>query len=420
MKNKYAPTNNARPTAELQEGSAVFCYLFLRQNEIDLVKERRHTAALVDCKQLILQELSPRLEVYTAENIEVRKEIHHEFVSYIWIMNSTKSDNFDQYIGDLPSHWLETFPGNLLTRVFITFDRSVQESIPQNQLKDIFGANQLIGNMVENDSARIWTDFYAKLNSEILRVHVEDFSLGPRRRGRLCQNILELENYRSMAEIAFPIAEEIVFELEEKELELAFVVKEISQVSDTDAQQKLLHQLLDLSVKSESWRSNTGHRFSATSAYKKIFEDRLISLDETKVLGYQSFSKFFNRNTMPTFRTCEAANERLNVFITRIDRAITLLSTRIRSTMEQQNNALLTSVDKQNKQQITLQETIEAFAIIAITYNGSALIKLLLDSLKTQGLVVNTSFWVSVSVPATLLGSLILMRFLRKRKQAKN
>ena len=249
---------------------------------------------------------------------------------------------------------------------------------------------------------------------------IEDFTLGPKRRGRVSQNMLELENYRSLAEIAFPIAEKIVFELESKEIELAVIVKRISQVSETDLQQGLLSKLLELSVVSENWRSETGHRFSATIAYRKIFEDRLDNLNGAEVMGYQPFSKFLNKNTMPTFRTCEAANDRLNVFIARIDRAISLLSTQIRSTMEQQNNALLASVDKQNKQQITLQETIEAFAVVAISYNSTALIKLLLESLQAQGFAINIPLLVSISIPATLIISYVSIRILRKRKSSIN
>ena len=120
---------------------------------------------------------------------------------------------------------------------------------------------------------------------------------------------------------------------------------------------------------------------------------------------------------MPTFRTCEAANDRLNVFISRIDRAISLLSTRIRSTVEQQNNALLTSVDNQNRQQIKLQQTIEAFAIIAISYNGSSLINLLLESLQKQGMPIDTAFWTTASIPLVILSSYGFMLYLRKRKR---
>jgi uncharacterized membrane-anchored protein len=408
---------NARPTPELPEGSSVFCYSFLRQNEIDIKKENAHTLALITHNSLIKIENSLRLEIYLKDNIELRKEIHHEFVSYAFLVKE-KSEIEEKEVTSnyLPLGWLNSFPGKQLAKIHISFGKGSKSKIPQSELTELFESNQLISNMVEKDSARLWTDFYGDSHNESLRVVIEDFTLGPKRRGRLSQNILELENYRSLAEISFPIAEKIVFELESKEIELASIVKRISQVTETELQQGLLSKLLELSVVSENWRSETGHRFSATMAYRKIFEDRLGNLNGSEVMGYQPFSKFLNKNTMPTFRTCEAANDRLNVFIARIDRAISLLSTQIRSTMEQQNNALLASVNKQNKQQITLQETIEAFAVVAISYNGTALIKMLLESLKAQGFLINIPLWVSISIPSTLVISYVLMRFLRKRK----
>ncbi|XPF95186.1 DUF3422 family protein [Colwellia sp. RE-S-Sl-9] len=413
MKNRVL---NARPTPEFEGGSTVFCHSFLRQNEIDIIQEKEHTAELVEYFQLAEVDVSSRLEVYCGENVDLRKEIHHEFVLYIWII-SAKGDL--EHIRNVPEHWLNSFPGKLLTQILITFNTCTPTSTFKEKLHTVFGENQLIGNMVEQDSARIWTDYYGDKQHKLFRVYIEDFSLGPKRRGRLSQNIIELENYRSVAEIAFPIAEEIVFELETKEIDLSLIVKDISEVSDTMSQQKLLHQLLDLSVISENWRSNTGHRFSATSAYKKLIEDRLQHLDETKVLGYQSFSNFLNRNTMPTFRTCEAANNRLNVFITRIDRAISLLSTRIRSTTEQQNNELLASVNDQNKQQIVLQETIEAFAVVAISYNSCALIHMFLKSLTEQGVNINIPLFMSITIPSSIAVSFLLIDFLKKRKLSK-
>ncbi len=412
---------NSRPTPELPEGGSIFCYSFLRQNEIDIEKEKAHTLALITHNNLIQIESSSRLEVYTKGHFELRKEIHHEFVSYSLIIKEVVEIEEHEITSNyLPINWLKSFPGKPLSQIHISFEQGTASKIPKSELTDLFESNQLISNMVEKDSARLWTDFYGDSHHESLRVVIEDFTLGPKRRGRVSQNILELENYRSLAEIAFPIAEKIVFELENKEIELAVIVKRISQVSETDLQQGLLSKLLELSVVSENWRSETGHRFSATIAYRKIFEDRLDNLNGAEVMGYQPFSKFLNKNTMPTFRTCEAANDRLNVFIARIDRAISLLSTQIRSTMEQQNNALLASVDKQNKQQITLQETIEAFAVVAISYNSTALIKLLLEALQAQGFTVNIPLLVSISIPATLIISYVSIRILRKRKSSIN
>jgi|GEM_PF-1548980 len=409
---------HARPVPMFSSPAFVYCHTFLRQSGVDTESERNHLSSVINHKQLTNKHCSQRLEVYVGLGVELRIETHHEFICYIWIFPDLVNEHtIELFVSDLPQDWLTGFPGRLLTQVLLSFEKSNKDEIPLKQLQRLFGSNQLIGNLVKKESARIWTDFYANTSESLLRVHVEDFSLGPRRSGRLAQYILELENYRSMAEIAFPRAEEIVYELEGKEIQLAKIIKQISLVAETDKQQKLLDQLLDMSVSSENWRSKTGHRFSATSAYKKIFEDRLEILDETMVLGYQPFSRFLTRTTMPTFRTCDAANDRLNVFITRIDRAISLLSTRIRATMEQQNNALLTSVDKQHKQQMILQETIEAFAIVAITYNCSALTNLFLESMKKQGLLVDTSFWTMLSVPTFLFIAYGVIRYLRNKKQ---
>lgn len=412
--------NNVRPTPSFVSPTHVYCHTFLRQHSVNTRAECDHLNSIIEHKTLVSEALSNKLKRYRGKNVELRVEVHNEFICYVWILSklSTDSDVLS-YIQDVPVHWLTHFPGRILTQSLLSFEKGNIEKIPFITLERLFGKNQLIGNFVENESARVWSDFHADPKNPIFRVQIDDFSLGPKRSGRLAQCLLELENYRSLSEIAFPIAEDIVFELEKKEQYLTEIIQEIPLAIDEMQQQNLLYKLLDLSSSSEQWRSKTGHRFSATSAYKNIFLDRLNTLDESTVLGYQSFSKFLSRAIMPTFRTCDAANDRLNVFITRIDRAISLLSTRIRSKVEQQNNTLLNSVDKQNKQQIILQETLEAFAIIAISYNSCALIKLFLDSLKLQGLDIDTPLWISISIPTTLLGSFLLMRFLRKRKQGK-
>jgi uncharacterized membrane-anchored protein len=418
MINNQPSIVNTRPSPELDINTRIFCYTFLRQDEIDLAKEKKHALDFMRHNNLDQQFISPRLEVYANIDMEVRIEIHHEFICYILIASENlEFAELNELFTDLPYGWLKVFPGKLLTKISVIF-QNAHDEIKLDKLTKFFGEVQLIGNSVENNAARIWTDFYDHDN-DLIKILIEDVSLGPKRRGRIFQNILELENYRSLSEIAFPIAEEIIFELELQEFKLAIIVNDISQALDTKVQQKLLDQLLDLSVISEGWRSKTGHRFSATAAYQKIFEDRLVNLDETKVLGFQSFSKFLNRNTMPTFRMCEAANDRLNIFITRIDRAISLLSTRIRSSIEQQNTDLLKSVDKQNREQITLQKTIEAFAIVAISYNASALIRLLLESINAKGITIDVALYTSISIPITIAITLIAMKYLRYKNHLK-
>lgn len=196
---------------------------------------------------------------------------------------------------------------------------------------------------------------------------------------------------------------------------MAQIIQAISTIKDTDKEQELLHQLLDLSVTSEEWRSRSSHRFSASYAYQKIFEDRLHELDESKVLGYQSIAKFLARAAMPYHRTCEAASGRLEIYISRIDRAISLLSTRIRSSIEEQNNVLLQTVNKQTKQQMVLQETVEAFSIIAISYYASSLVKYFLESMHSLGADISPYKWMGVSLPVILASTYLSMKYLRRR-----
>jgi uncharacterized membrane-anchored protein len=416
MKDTLVVKNNmlkTRPAATFCSPTSVLAYTFLRNGNSNPQKEKDHLYLVVNSLNLNLIEDSDSYLIFQREHVQLRVEIHHEFICYIWILKQT--NEIDGFIHRLPETWLSSFPDEILTQTFISFEKSTDEFHSNNTLKEVFGDYQIIGNYVENQSARIWTNFNQDNKSRLLRYHIEDITLGPRRAGRLAQNLIDIENYRNMAMIAFPIAEEITFELEEQELNLAQIIKSIAKSSDIVTEKKLLRQLLILSVVSEEWRSKSAHRFSATDAYKKIIEDRLIELEEKKVLGYQLISTFLTRATMPTFRTCEATNNRLNLYISRIDRAVSLLSTRIRISVEEQNQALLQSANTQNKQQVTLQETIETFSIVAITYYAGSLVKYLLDAIKHLGFQIDPYVWTGILLPIIFLVTLFTMRILRKR-----
>lgn len=77
------------------------------------------------------------------------------------------------------------------------------------------------------------------------------------------------------------------------------------------------------------------------------------------------------------------------------------------------------SVDKQNRQQITLQETIDAFAVFAISHNEIALFKLLLESLYDQGIDVNIAIYVSFSIPVIIVSYLYVMKYQKYRNYLK-
>lgn len=406
----------SRPTPSFSSPAQVLSHTFLLDRSAEHQDELAHLIALIDKLELSQVTTGDRIDIYQNIHVELRIEKHHEFICCIYIIKGEDRDTSATNTIKAIQQWLTRCKKKPLTQTHISFNKGNMDVIPKKQLFTIFGNNQLNASYVDNESARIWTSFYTNECTDKLQVQIEDLSLGPRRSGRLAQNLIDIENYRCLSALAFPLAQEIVFSLSEKEQQLATIVQSISEMTNTEKEQALLHQLLDLSVNSETWRSKTSHRFSASAAYQKIFDERLSELDESKVLGYQLIGNFLSRAAMPYYRTCQAGEQRLTSYILRIDRAVALLSTRIRATIEEQNNALLLTATKQNKQQMVLQETVEAFSIIAISYYASSILKYALESIHYFGFPLSPYKWVGVGLPIILGSTYVLMKYLRKRK----
>jgi uncharacterized membrane-anchored protein len=69
----------------------------------------------------------------------------------------------------------------------------------------------------------------------------------------------------------------------------------------------------------------------------------------------------------PAISSCKSTSKRFRLLSERISNASQLLRTRVDISIEQQNQALLTSMDKRAKIQLRFQETVEGLSIVAIT-----------------------------------------------------
>ena len=134
------------------------------------------------------------------------------------LVKEQQENTIEDFIASFPNHWFNQFPGALLNQTCIFFDNNYSTELSQTRLSKVFGEHQLIGNFVENQSARVWTSYGKESNSAICYFSVEDLSLGPRRTGRLAQHIIEMENYRVLAGLSFVLAEEIIFVLKKSYL----------------------------------------------------------------------------------------------------------------------------------------------------------------------------------------------------------
>ncbi len=166
---------------------------------------------------------------------------------------------------------------------------------------------------------------------------------------------------------------------------------------------------------------STSHfRFSAASAYYKIVEQRIEDLREQRIQGIQTIGEFMKRRLQPAINTCNATAKRLNQLSRRISNAGDLLRTRVDISIEQQNQALLKSMNQRAKMQLHLQETVEGLSIVAITTYVSTLVGSLARAAQASGWPVNPDIITGISIPVILLAVALSVRRIHKMMQKPN
>jgi len=410
----------SRPSPRFRQSARVsaWCYLTVKNTRTHGVRD--DIANYLRKQKYSVFFSSDSIDVYVGQEDELRIEYHNEFIVLFAIDYAERETFVTNDVGKKLIEFIGlNMNGKIISQCNLMFIKPAADILDADLLQHYFSNDQYISSNVFEKAARVWTSFVAGQSSNNIRFLIEDIRLGERRRGRLVQDLVEMIFYKHMAELAFPMAEKLSGELSKLESKLLMLTNKITRAMDTQKQKVLLTELLEISFKMERWQNTTGHRFSATEAYIKLFQDRLTSLDESQVKGYQTLVNFYTKITTPTYRTYQSTNAKLSGVVTRTDRAISLLDTRIRSTVESQNNELLRSSNLQTKQQIVLQETIEAFALVSICYNGNALLQLFLDSLVNQGVDIPVALVTSISIPIICVASYRLMKILKRKNNKK-
>lgn len=191
--------------------------------------------------------------------------------------------------------------------------------------------------------------------------------LHPRRLGRLVQRLLEIETYRMAALLGLPAARQAAHVLASAEGELAALAQAI-RCANRDTEPALLDRLTRLAGQVESQHAATHSRFSASSAYFELMDQRIAQIGETPVPGLQTIREFIDRRLTPARKTCEWAARRQDALSRRVSRMSNLLRTRVEVEQQQGIQALLASMNLRQDLQLKLQSTVEGLSVAAITY----------------------------------------------------
>lgn len=335
----------------------------------------------------------------------VKWERHTEYTRFKFIVPAAPRATLftESALDSVPKDWFETLSGSILVANHIELLPMPKRAPNEERLsKAHFAGNVLVGAELADGLGRAMTDF--RIHSDGFgRFVIYDNGMTPRQLGRSVQRLMEVDTYRMLALLSFPVARALMPELERFEQELREITTTMRD-ADEAQEPELLDRLTLLHADIVRQHTQSHYRFSAANAYAELVSLRLSELRQARIEGLQTFDEFIDRRLAPAMRTCEATAKRLDIISERVSRATQLLSTRVDISRERQNQALLESMDRRAQLQLRLQETVEGLSIAAITYYIVGLVSYLAGGAKALGLLpFSKAVVTAVSIPFVLL-----------------
>ncbi len=346
--------------------------------------------------------------------IRFRWERHTEFSTYTFVTSGDGNEPFtDPAIYRIPEEWRAYLPGKLLVALHIEVEARDQPARDTWAVADIFGGNTITGSTLTDGQAQAWTDHLIYADG-FQRILLRDIDLNPRRAGRLVQRLLEMETYRLVAMLAFPLAKSALTRIGRLEQKLNLLVFELSKISAQTGERDILAQLTGLAIETESIVAETTYRFGAAKAYHKIVERRLTDIRETRLDELQMMGSFMTRRLAPAMETCETVAARLESLSRRVARAGDLLRTRVDISLEEQNHDLLISMDRRAQLQVRLQQTVEGLSVVAISYYLVSLVGYLAKGASKLGMPWSPDVVTLASLPIVIVGVWVGVKRIRR------
>lgn len=380
-------------------------HLALLLTHDEKMRERKHLITL--CERFAVTPPEKEVDHFNAtfDAFQIRWEQHGEFSTYSFYVHDTPQDPFgDPALNKVPVDWMSQLSGQIIVATHATIvsaaDIDYQENADLASLSTYFEGNPVIGSKVTGGAASVFTDF---------RIHVDGFSrfliinqgLRTEQAGRLLQRLFDIEVYRVMALLAFPIARSLYPALNKSDRQLYSITNAMTLPDNNDG--ALLDELTTLAAEIENYISTNHFRFAAASAYYQLVEQRINDLREVRIQGIQTLGEFIKRRLEPAINTCESVSHRFTLLSERVSNASQLLRTRVDIIIEKQNQGLLTSMALRAKMQLRMQQMVEGISMVAITYYAASLVGKIAEALHIVGWKIKPEIIEGISIPFILI-----------------
>jgi uncharacterized membrane-anchored protein len=359
--------------------------------------------------------------VVEVAGVTLKWERHGEFYSLVLVRPLDAAQAIAHADGkleasafELLADWIPALPGRAIAAADIVLLQGA-DTPPQALLYRMFRVDALSGAAILDGAAHLYTDFVLREDGRTRWLVVEHCG-SDAQTARLMQRIVEIEVYRMMALLAFPMARAAMPELRRIEQELARITAATAalnreqtadaQTSDVYAEERrLLDELTRVASEVEHSVAQTSFRFSAAQAYWEIVKARVTALREQRSGDIRTIGGFLSRRMAPAMNSCAATVRRQEALSARIERASALLRTRVDIAREEQNQQLLAAMDRRGKLSLKMQQAVEGLSVAALTYYAVGLVGYAVKPLKSVWPMLNPEWITAAAIP--LLGYLV-------------
>ena len=330
-------------------------------------------------------------------------ERHTEFSRYVFVVDGASDAPFSApAIASVPGEWVAALPGQVIYAAHCEIVREPAAAPDYDALSARhFAGNPLVGAAIGGGVALALTDFRIAADG-FSRLLIVDRGMTPHQGGRAVQSVLEIDAYRVLALLAFPMARDLSPAIYRNERELAEIAN-VLVTADVDSEPVLLDRLTKLQAQIERHEADNHYRFGAAVAYYEIVQRRIAQLREERLPPLQTFQEFTERRLAPAMNTCAAVSARLESLSQRVTRATQLLSTRIEISRERQNQQLLASMNRRAEMQLRLQGTVEGLSVAAVTYYVVGLVNYGVKGLPLERLGADPGVVTALAIPVVAL-----------------
>lgn len=407
---------HARPPVPLDTPEFI-SYLAVLHHEGSAGREASHLALLAEQLGLPTPDTSTGHVSLDAGRFRLKWERHNEFSSYTFFRHIEQGDAADEHaLLAVPASWRKDIPGQLIAASHIEL-RSVNDVPPASVMQQVSPHGKtLVAAQVADGAGWVFTDFH--IHDGFSRFLLLDAGLTPRQAGRMVQRLVEIETYRVMALLAFPVAKEVGRLLSRAEDELADLMDGLEQARTSDDDRVMLGRLTRLAADVERSVARTTFRFGAAAAYYRLVQQRIDELREVRLAGFPTIREFMERRLTPAINTCATIANRQEDLSGRIARNSQLLRTRVDIELERQNQELLAQMNRRAKIQLHLQETVEGLSVVAITYYASQLVNYMAKGGKDYIAPATPEIITAISIPVIAGLVAISLRKMRKALSA--